>query len=133
MPRWADIEPSEIPLLLPNVVVVHVRVDPLDFIDRIIGQTVRDHAARKTVNTLWSEIPGRGPESTIWNVFQTVVESQSPQFRSLQNVGRTKEFVSIESVLCPISDDGKIVNKVLGFIEFSTTPLNREPVDWTQD
>ncbi len=118
MPSWADISPADIKGLLPNVVITHVHYNPLDFMERVTGGEILKHSQRNSMGVLWSEYEGRGPDSAIWQSFQNVVESKEASFESVPYIGPHKDFLNVEVVTCPISDDGEIVNKLISFVDY---------------
>lgn len=117
-PAWSDINPAEIRDLLPNVVVIHVQREPLDFVERITGQRILDNGRRNSMGVPWREFPGRGPNSRIWQVMADVVEQRQPNFQKIPYVGRLRDFLYLQTIVCPISDDGETVNKLLGFVDY---------------
>ncbi len=118
MPKWQDINPAEIKDLLPSIVIVHVLRDPLDFVERITGEIILEHSTLNSMGRNWRNYEGRGPGSTIWRAFSEVVETAKPSFHVIPYVGPHREFLKVESVICPISDDGINVNKLMSFVDF---------------
>lgn len=118
MPVWADILPAEIKALLPNMVVTHVLSDPLDFIERITGGEILNHSSRNSMGIRWREFEGRGPDSQIWKSFAEVAERKQPSFQAVPYIGPKKDFLTVEVVSCPISDDGQSVNKIISFVDY---------------
>ncbi|GLQ07484.1 PAS domain-containing protein [Sneathiella chinensis] len=117
MPRWADINPAEMLPLLPHILVVHVQYDPLDFIERITGERIVERSACKTMNVNWRNCPEREPGSRMWTAFEEVVNRQEPSYQILAYSGPKKDYLKIEAIICPISDDGKTVIKTIAFVD----------------
>lgn len=128
MPKWQDIKPDEIKRLLPSIVVIHVLSDPLDFIERITGEKILEHSTLNSMGKNWRDYEGRGPGSNIWKAFSNVVETGEPSFQSIPYVGPHREFMKVQSVICPISDDGIIVNKIITFVDFCA-PTNDDYIE----
>jgi hypothetical protein len=118
MPRWSDIDPSDIKHLLPNLVLIHVQHDPLDFVERITGEIILSHSAANSMGKSWRSYEGRGPDSQIWKSMEDVVQSKTCSLKSIPYVGPQKYFKGIETVICPISEDGKTVSRLLTFVEY---------------
>lgn len=118
LPTWAHINPAEIKSLLPNIVVLHVQHDPLDFVEKITGDMILSRSTENTMGIKWSTYNGRGPESKIWQVMEEVVVTKQPSFHSIPYVGIHKEFMEIETVTCPISEDGETVSRIICFVEY---------------
>lgn len=120
VPAWSDISPFEIKDLLPYVVVTQVFSNPLDFVERVTGEEVLIHSHRNSMGVLWSEYEGRGPDSLIWKSFAEVVERRQASFQSVPYVGPQKDFLTVEVITCPISDDGETVNKIISFVDYNS-------------
>ncbi len=120
MPTWAEIDPAAIAELLPYVVVTHVLRDPLDFVERIAGEIVLNNNASNRMHIPWTNIPERGPDSEIWQQFVEVIEGCQPTFRQVPYFGPHKEFMQVQVLRCPISDDGVGVNKVISFVNYTS-------------
>lgn len=118
IPTRAEIDPADIPELLPNIVLTHVLRDPLDFIERITGDTVLEHSHRNSMNIRWRDFPGRGPDSALWQHFKEVVTFRIPRSDRITYVGPQKDFKEAQVVTCPLSDDGELVNKTISFVDY---------------
>jgi len=118
LPSWADIDPAEIKHLLPNIVVIHVSYDPLDFVERITGDVILSHSTSNSMGRNWRDFEGRGPDSVIWKVMQEVVDSGDASFQTIPYVGPQKYFKGINTVICPVlGEDGKIT-RLMSFVEY---------------
>jgi len=117
-PTWRDIKPAEIKDLLPDLVVIHVLQNPLDFVERITGERIIEKNHGNSMGIYWRQIPGRGPGSRIWASLEDVVSYQKPSFQTIPYIGPHKDFLRVQTITCPISDDVKTVNKMLGFIDY---------------
>ena len=118
LPSWQDIDPSKMKPLLPSLVVTHVMHDPLDFVDRIIGEIVSDKARESSNGLYWSQMPERTSESQIWKAFEEVVHSRQITLKAIPYVGLHKEFLRIEALICPIADQHDRVCKILTFVDY---------------
>ena len=118
MPHRRDIDPLDIRRLLGNVVLLDVLRDPLDFVKRITGETVQYHNHRNYMGTPWRELSERGPESKIFQFFQSIVDSRMPRYDSVPYVGPHKHFLRVEVLACPLSDDQDEVYKILSYVDY---------------
>lgn len=118
LPQWCDINPAEIKTLLPSFILVQVMQDPLDFMEKITGETVRHHTAGNSMGKNWRDYPGREPGSQIWSRLENVVKIKQPCFLTIPYVGPQRDFLKIKTVLCPLSEDGKTVEKIITFVDF---------------
>lgn len=121
LPTWSDINPADIKPLLPNIVVIHVLQDPLDFLEKITGEMVLARSVLNSMGKNWRDYEGRGPESVIWGVFEDVVNSKQPSFQTIPYVGKHKEFMEIETVICPLSSDGETIDRIISFVDYIRT------------
>ncbi len=118
IPSWSDISPAEIKHLLPSIVVTHVLQDPLDFVERITGEKILERSRVNSMGKNWRDYPGREPGSQIWSVFEKVVITGQPNFNFIPYIGPHKEFIKVVTAICPISDNGKDINKLIAFVDF---------------
>jgi hypothetical protein len=118
MPARRDIDPVEMPQLLPYVMLVDVLADPLDFRYRLIGTEVRAILARDYTGSRFSEVPGKGSDSVVWRNCAEVVRHKAPLSRSPPYVGPERDLRRCENVLLPLSEDGKEVSMIMQVISF---------------
>lgn len=118
MPRRADIDPAEMKRLLPNVVLIDVSQDPLDFVERIAGDTILHHSRHNSMGIPWSDFPGRGPDSHIWQHFELVATEKRAVSATVPYVGPHADYLTVELISCPLSEDGETVNKILSFVAY---------------
>lgn len=118
MPSRADIDPAEIKTLLPYVVLIHVQRDPLDFIEKIAGDQVLAHSHRNSMGVPWREFPGRGPDSALWSHMARVLEERMPIVEAVPYVGPQRDFLEVQILSCPLSEDAVTVNKILTIVDY---------------
>ena len=125
MPSRADIDPVEIPQLLPYVILIDVVREPFDFRYRLIGTRARDIMRRDFTGLFFSEIPGKGKESTLWCGCDAVVSSKAPMSWQTPYVGPEHFLRNCENVLLPLSNDGANVTMIFKVISFERQPSAR--------
>ena len=118
LPSRAMIDPTDIPALLPHVVIHGVLRDPLDFNYRLIGTEVRRHMAEDRTGQRMSAIPGQQPPSLIWDNFARVAATGRPVLNQTPYTGPHREFLRMESVQLPLAADGVRVDMILVFVDF---------------
>jgi PAS domain len=118
IPKWGDINPAEIKSLLPNIVVIQVEHNPLDFTEKITGDAILSRSRINSMGINWRAYEGRGPESKIWQVMEQVVREKSPSFHTIPYVGLHREFMTVETVALPLSDDGEVVTRIITFVNY---------------
>ena len=118
MPARRDLDPIEIPRLLPWVLLIDVLRDPLDFRYRLIGTEVVAVSRDDFTGTRFSDLPGKGSDSVIWDNCLTVVRSKAPFSRRPPYVGPRDDVHSGQNLLMPLSSDGEQVDMIFQLIAF---------------
>ena len=118
LPSRAMIDPTEMPALLPHVVLHGVERAPLDFVYRLIGTEVRRHMAEDRTGQRMSAIPGQRPPSRIWDNLAKIAATGEPVVNSTPYVGPHRDFVAMESLQLPLAADGANVDMILVFVDF---------------
>ena len=118
LPGRADLDPIEMKPVLPNIVLLKVRRDPLDFYYRLIGTEIDRHSENYNTGRWMSDVPERRAPSTVWANCKAVVETGQPSCRSIPYVGPHKDFLSTCQVALPLSGDGKQVDMVLVVVDY---------------
>lgn len=118
LPSWRHINPAEMKKLLPSISVIQVSHDPLDFVEKITGDKILRNSYANSMGRNWLEFEGRGPGSRIWETHAEAVRTGQANFQSIPYVGPHREFMRVETVICPLSDDNKTVDRILSFVEF---------------
>jgi hypothetical protein len=113
MPRRADIDPSEIPSLLPHVFLADVR-DPLRFRFRLVGTAI---CARWGEDATWKfldELDLDGEREKVLGQFAAAVRSHRPRFDVEEFVSERGRYLHYRRVLLPLSEDGENPNMLFG-------------------
>jgi hypothetical protein len=122
MPSRADLDPVEIPRLLPYVILIDVMREPLDFRYRLVGTQACFIMRRDFTGQIFSEIPGSGKESALWQGCEAVVSSKAPMYWQLPYAGPDRFLRNYENVLLPLSNDGVSVTMIFKVISFERGP-----------
>ncbi len=118
MPSRGDIDPAEIIELLPNILLIDVARDPLDFRYRLTGTVVDAHMNEPMTGRWMSSIPHQQAPSRIWSACARVVEERTAQSSDAPYVGPMKDFVIVEDILMPLSDDGETVDMIFVVVDY---------------
>jgi hypothetical protein len=106
-PRRADFDVLHVPTLMPHAIVLDVLADPRDFRYRLVGTVQRNMSSRDYTGMKMSEIDGRGPDSAIWSILDSVRASREPAFHSISYVGPKKDHMKLNDLFLPwLGDDG---------------------------
>lgn len=118
MPARRDLDPIEIPRLLPRIILTDVLRDPLDFRYRLIGTEVVAVARRDFTGSRFSELSGKGSDSVVWDNCLTVVRTKAPFSRKPPYVGPRDDLHSGQNLLMPLSSDGQEVDMIFQVIAY---------------
>jgi hypothetical protein len=117
IPARRDIEPLDIPELLPQVILLDVARDPWNFRFRLIGTNVVYHLSQDWTGTWLREIGHMAPPSRIFNAYVEVAASGKPLRSQTPYVGPHQNFITAEDIILPLADDGQTVDMLLVFVE----------------
>lgn len=118
MPRRADIDPTELRSLLPNVLLLQVLRDPLDFLYRVIGTEIDRHSQASYTGLTVRQIPHRAPPSRVWENLEQLVRTGVPSCLQVPYIGPHSGFLQTRQILLPLGDDGAEVDHILGAIVY---------------
>ena len=117
-PRRADIDPVDIPALLPHVVLLDVLRDPLDFHYRLIGSRVRYHLNANLHRQRMSQLAHQKSPSHLWTKCLEATETCRPVLSNTPYIGPHRDFLRVEDLILPLMDDSGQVSMLLIFIDF---------------
>lgn len=118
LPRREDLDPFDVPALMPQIVLLDVRREPRDFFYRVIGTGVTEHLSKDWTGTWMSEIEHQRPPSRIWENCDKVVESKVPALSCVPYVGPHADFLYGEDVILPLGNERGDVEKLLVFVAY---------------
>ena len=127
MPSRRDIDPAEIPQLLPYVMLTDVLSDPLDFRYRLIGTGIRGISWNDYTGKRYSEVPGKGQGSVVWAHCVEVVRSKTPLVAATPYIGPDQHVSCCETLLLPLSQNGSDVNMILQVVDAGLRPARTDP------
>lgn len=129
MPARSDMDPLDIPRILPSVMLLDVLSDPQDFRYRLIGTRWVWHFERDDTGRLMSEVPHQNAPSRVWTACRSVVELRRPLSpANLPYVGRRHGFSAIEALIMPLSRDGETVDMLFVTVDFSDDAVTPRPL-----
>lgn len=122
MPARADIDPVEIPSYLPNVILVDVTRDPLDFRYRLVGtDIVQKRGHDPTGKRVAEGFFGSSAEFVLGN-YTYVVENRTVQFADTPFVEPRGWYVYFERLFMPLSGDGENVDMIFVYALWNDMP-----------
>jgi hypothetical protein len=118
LPSREDFDLSLLAPILPNIVLLDVLNDPLDFKYRVIGNSAMQNFTKNYTGIALSTISGKGPDSDVFKSLQTVVQRKEPCVQLIPYVGPNKGFKRISSLALPLAKDHENVDKIMIIVEF---------------
>jgi len=118
IPSRRDIEPLDIPDLLPQIILLDVVQEPWNFRFRLIGTNVVYHLNQDWTGSWFSQIGHMAAPSRIFTACVNVASSLKPLRNQAPYIGPHANFVTSDDLILPLADDGKTVDKLLVFVEY---------------
>lgn len=119
LPGRGDLDPLEIPHLLPYVLLFDVEREPLDFRYRLIGTAVRERLASDYTGSRFRAIRHQRPGTPIWQHCARVVAEQRPLFNNAPYVGPDRQVRVHQGLTMPLASDGITVDMLFVLAEFA--------------
>lgn len=110
MPRREAFSPAAIGPWLGWVIWFEVQRDPLDFLYRVMGDSIRERVKRNVVGLKMSALAHQAPGSTIWSHYRQVAETGLPLQSWLPYEGGDILVERVNHLLLPWGDEGRVSN-----------------------
>ena len=117
MPSRADLDPVDIPGLLPFTILVEVLRGPLDFRYRLLGTALDRIVSRNYKGVRFSDIPHIEKGGKLWSDHETVCRTCAPLLSAVDYVGPDQFVGELRHGLFPLSSDGSAVNMIWAVAE----------------
>ncbi len=112
-PSRSDLDPLDIPHLLPTVSLIDIFTDPLDFRFRLIGTRPAGSTSARTGQSVF-DIPEREGRERIVVRYRRCLTERRPVLDTYQCTAGDG-IRRVEAVTCPLSDDDVTINMMLSF------------------
>jgi len=115
LPARRDLDPIDIPELLPNIWMIDVKRDPtLRFRFRLIGTEIVKFTGRDMTGFWLDQVYPDYEHSEAFRNHKAVAESGRPGYRKSGVLSNpTRHHIEAERLYLPLADDGKTVDIVL--------------------
>ncbi|WP_321389807.1 PAS domain-containing protein [Emcibacter sp.] len=110
MPRRADFRPSDVPKLLPYILLADVENDPRRYRFRLIGTATTRAMSRDVTGQYLETVPGTADMKERWD---WIVENKIPYLYQGKLVWSEKSFLEYFALGLPFSEDGQNVNQIM--------------------
>jgi hypothetical protein len=118
MSQRADIYPTEIPNLLPCLIMYDVLPGGGGYRIRLAGEEVADFVGRNLVGQLAGSFMMPRAAEMMKRILDTVAKEQVPKFRAGKaHWHPEKTYRDFEACFLPLSSDGETANMILGGIK----------------
>ena len=119
MPSRADIDPTQIPKLLPHIIMYNVE-GPGAYTIRLVGESVQSFVGQNRTGRPAGGIMNERAAEIMIRILDAVATERAPRFRA----GKThwhqdKSYRQFEACFLPLSTDGIAVNVILGAVMFT--------------
>lgn len=118
MPARRDLDPVDIPHLLPWLMLTDVLHEPLDFRYRLIGTGIVARSRRDFTGFRLSELSHTGPGSMVWRHRREVVETGRPVFAIPPYTGADATVLRVSGIHMPLSEDGERVTMIFSVVAY---------------
>lgn len=124
LPARADIDPVDIPRILPHISLVEREAETGRYRYRLFGSALVDILGREPTGKYLDEIYPDFEQSESRRYRDQVFEMGKPSHR----IGRPslrfpKDFVTVERLYLPLAEDGRRVDMVMGVLVFCMDSL----------
>jgi len=115
-PRRQDIDPVDIPHILPHMFICEVLRDPADYLVTLFGTALVQAFGADLTNRTFNGICESPLTSSIREEYDRVTESFAPIFAARDAGWLGRDYVRYSRLLLPLSDDDQTVNKLFGAV-----------------
>ena len=117
LPGRQHLDPCDIPSLLPNLVLVDIRRDPLKFTWRLVGTGVVRIFARDHTGLSFEGAYHKGKGSHAYMDACRLIGTSEPQWRKDRaSFMRDRKYLIVERAFFPLARDGNKVDVIIGII-----------------
>ena len=124
LPKRSDIDPSEIPRLLPQLTIVEVVADERRYIYRLIGTREAEVRGNDPTGKSIAESFFGPSLDNVLGCYDKVVATREPLYDDDEYVTPDGRFSDDETLFLPLAEDGQTVNRILVFGTYSELSRN---------
>jgi hypothetical protein len=129
LPERSDLEPSDIPRLLPYLALTEVHHQPLRFRYRLVGTRITEMAGRDaTGRWLDEDLYGDNTDRMLW-AFRRCVSEKSPVAVREQVQFADKEWIIVEVLMLPLGRPDREIELILSAVDNIDTSVEKPGSD----
>jgi hypothetical protein len=120
IPRRADIDPVDIPRLMPNLLIVDIEHDPFRVKYRLVGTRIVEMTGFEFTGKYLDEIVLDNFEGPFEDCYRAACESKAPIITRIRWSLSADIVAEYDVCFLPLSDDGETVNMALSLECYET-------------
>lgn len=113
LPARGDFRMQDLGRHVPDIIVMDILADPVDFRYRLIGTNAAEHLHMDYTGKSLRNLPGKGPGSTIWANMDETRQSREPRHLSVPYVGPHADFKKAVTLYLPLASDHQNADKLM--------------------
>lgn len=114
VPARRDIDPTDIPSLLPNIFIFDVIHNPRDYVLRLLGTNLVSVLGRDFTGARFDEMYQGNLARTLHHQYDWAVDHWQPVYSRMDASWMKKDYIYYDRLLLPLSSTGETVDKLLG-------------------
>ncbi|MBL6952396.1 MAG: PAS domain-containing protein [Alphaproteobacteria bacterium] len=124
MPSRGDIDPMDIVGHLGNIVLIDVERAPFRLRYRLIGTEITEVMQRDSTGKYYDEIYPPELLEKIYASFHWIFANKAPLRTHGEAFYPDRNIYGYETLNLPLSNDGEVINMILGVLAFHLKPLS---------
>ncbi|WP_119304805.1 PAS domain-containing protein [Dongia deserti] len=125
MPARADLDPLDIPRLLPDICLVDVVPDERKYLYRLIGTNEAAMRGRDPTGLAVGDAYFGTSKQSVFLNYDAVTETRAPRLDRDPSITSDNRFIQHESIFLPLSDNGETVTMILVLTVYGPAPKKR--------
>jgi len=118
LPGRRDIDPIEIPQLMPQIALVDVLREPLDYRYRLFGTRLVEVMGAERTGKRMREVMSPPAVAASERLIAGLIETREPLAFTGRLFWLDKDYVAFETLVLPLAGDGETVDMALMGLEF---------------
>ena len=120
LPSRQDIDPVDIPNLLPTLYLIDVasEITPPRFRFRLLGDVITERFQRNSTGKWLDKIYDAEFYHRISIDYLDIIRTKQPSYAVLNMPVAGREYIQYERLVCPLASDGRTVDSLFGVIAF---------------
>lgn len=118
LPSRADVNPAEIPRLLPHIALLDILTDPLDYRYRLVGTRIVEAMGAERTGKRMREVMTPPAIAATVEVIAQLLRTREPLAFSGTLFWLSRDYIEFETLILPLSSDGETVDMAVMGLEF---------------